>query len=114
MRISDWSSDVCASDLVAEALPTLRTLPCRYAARHCPIHACSTIRSNCISSARAIDSASCFREKRTDRKSVVEGKRVSGRVELVGRRILTPNKNSSTNIRRYNQTIQQTADVTQI
>src|SRR3546814_19218783 len=92
MRISDWSSDVCSSDLmkntcalpssVARPGPTSRMLRChshRSAANgHDPV----TISGDAA--------ATVFRQ--VDRKSVVEGKSVSVRVDLGGRRIIKKKK----------------------
>src|SRR3546814_12000934 len=74
MRISDWSSDVCSSDLPTDnaAAPRRR--------RGCP--------------PSQAGSSSCRRDWRgpnrcaRDRKSVVSGKSVSVRVDLGGRRII--------------------------
>src|SRR3546814_13448354 len=86
MRISDWSSDVCSSDLAApcahdrENIPRLRSPPrhragattagCRLAPQPRP-RACALTHPAC-----------------GDRKSAVEGKSVSVRVELGGRLII--------------------------
>src|SRR3546814_10937129 len=71
MRISDWSSDVCSSDLGRAARPTApgraRGRPGRRARR-----------------AGRRRPRAC----RADRKSVVKGKSVSVRVDLGGRRII--------------------------
>src|SRR3546814_18392799 len=73
MRISDWSSDVCSSDLLQGA-----------------------------GGARAADASAAFdrralaharADRRGDRKSVVLGKRVSVRVDRGGRRIIKKKKN---------------------
>src|SRR3546814_19703577 len=90
MRISDWSSDVCSSDLGGPARPcrrrrtrpearrpARRERPCRW----------SGGRSECRAPARS----SCGRPvppRPGDRKSVVEGKSVSVRVDLGGGRII--------------------------
>src|SRR3546814_20964930 len=77
MRISDWSSDVCSSDLA-----------------HCP--GIGNILSHwngdgdgeggrCAVLSRAVLR---YSRKRRDRKSVVSGKSVSVRVDLGGRRII--------------------------
>src|SRR3546814_15665678 len=90
MRISDWSSDVCSSDLpirgsrrsTASIITRIRwaTASCCGAPTISP-----TLRKR--------KSASCGRRPprdrtHTDRKSVVEGKSVSVRVDLGGRRII--------------------------
>src|SRR3546814_21155280 len=68
MRISDWSSDVCSSDL-----PTRRDQPSRPARGRAGRPAPTPRRA-------------------ADRKSVVEGKSVSVRVDLGGRRIIKKKK----------------------
>src|SRR3546814_17882572 len=86
MRISDWSSDVCSSDLTA------------------------------LGSLDFMESIDCYRNETTrfadfilpqtgsleheDRKSVVEGKSVSVRVDLGGSRIIKKKKNTYNSIRR--------------
>src|SRR3546814_15900963 len=74
MRISDWSSDVCSSDLSCTRSAT--STPARSGRR--PAARRSSFRR--------------WRRARTDRKSVVSGKSVSVRVDLGGRRIIK-NKN---------------------
>src|SRR3546814_18501821 len=90
MRISDWSSDVCSSDL-----PHLagRQHQARFArgqvpavARHA---ACRLQQLRLAPRQRRSDGA---RHLRQDRKSVVEGKSMSVRVDLGGRRIITKKK----------------------
>src|SRR3546814_7274183 len=79
MRISDWSSDVCSSDLhpgedrqgARRALPD-PTGPVGQAQRSL---------------------ADALRRHEADRKSVVSGKSVSVRVDLGGRRIIKKQKN---------------------
>src|SRR3546814_5237238 len=80
MRISDWSSDVCSSDL-----------PCRGRAGG------DAARAGTVRQARPDADALAQRRQRrqgtgrrprADRKSVVEGKGVSVRVERGGRRII--------------------------
>src|SRR3546814_17273958 len=75
MRISDWSSDVCSSDLLARTAPHLA----RY----------RTGDADQISFRRV--PAHLFRGRGfrgPDRKSVVSGKSVSVRVDLGGRRLI--------------------------
>src|SRR3546814_16093287 len=69
MRISDWSSDVCSSDLFEDH------------ARSHRIHAIDLRRIGHL--------AQKVRGITRDRKSVVSGKSVSVRVDLGGRRIIT-------------------------
>src|SRR3546814_11173433 len=85
MRISDWSSDVCSSDLVAQPVDCP------------PSHARNTRnRTGAGSAVRAFhlrrhDRRLCAprRLRYADRKSVVTGKSVSVRVDPGGRRIIT-------------------------
>src|SRR3546814_14454990 len=71
MRISDWSSDVCSSDLWRGALFHRRDLLCEQA---------PAVLSGYLARSRG------------DRKSVVSGKSVSVRVDLGGRRIINKKK----------------------
>src|SRR3546814_17767378 len=99
MRISDWSSDVCSSDLVARQQGGLRPaqpVPPRTArrARDHP-HAHDRDDGGLLARGRAsADQLLCVqlygpdRLSRLDRKSVVSGKSVSVRVDLGGRRII--------------------------
>src|SRR3546814_12908905 len=89
MRISDWSSDVCSSDLIvgagAVSLPSVYAVdavdPIAVPARTAP--------SVAPASARAPPTAAPPASIVTpDRKSVVEGKSVSVRVDLGVRRII--------------------------
>src|SRR3546814_2362689 len=79
MRISDWSSDVCSSDLGAGREP-----------RPGAAAACALALGG-----RAVDDRACRARglaHASDRKSVVEGKSVSVRVDLGGRRIIKKKK----------------------
>src|SRR3546814_13691232 len=113
MRISDWSSDVCSSDLEITSVvhihtpwlggwaQTHRTLPIRYAAsqgltlsREIPPH---------IDRSRSAGDFILERLEHDpdlvailDRKSVVEGKSVSVRVNLGGRRVFKKHRNTTT------------------
>src|SRR3546814_12552856 len=87
MRISDWSSDVCSSDLITKldthAYHPHRLCPhplvsARAAPQHDPGHHARGVRA---ASERGAAVAG-------DRKSVVEGKSVSVRVDLGGRSII--------------------------
>src|SRR3546814_16624896 len=104
MRISDWSSDVCSSDLRALESSVKRTLSVTgslpgscassastYWVTSPPRHA----RSQSAAEAGSEDRSTMARKATNatrDRKSVVEGKRVSVRVDLGGRRIIKKNK----------------------
>src|SRR3546814_16641856 len=90
MRISDWSSDVCSSDLRAARMRGAVPAP------SCPIAGQGGISSDELSrssglrhAAQAASPERAVATRRGDRKSVVEGKRVSVRVDLGGRRIIT-------------------------
>src|SRR3546814_16196829 len=87
MRISDWSSDVCSSDLRRAGRPQYPRLSVARRARPARGHAAG---------ARDLRHAQLAAEPgsrhRADRKSVVEGKSVSVRVTLGGRRIIKKKK----------------------
>src|SRR3546814_12303408 len=105
MRISDWSSDVCSSDLLPSAVATgtgqtrmdraavravgSRRLPRRAQRRKHVINrharAVVGIDGACMDDPIGADDEG-------DRKSGVEGKRLSVRVELGGRRIIKKKK----------------------
>src|SRR3546814_12786769 len=112
MRISDWSSDVCSSDLLVMAAPNgfgLETFPNKardplwdelYTKR-------PEIRDGMVHFTDdpgfgfEIDWKTVERY-RADRKSVVRGKRVSVRVALVGRRIIKKtNQSTDHHAKRY-------------
>src|SRR3546814_13669667 len=86
MRISDWSSDVCSSDLepnaerrlghYSEGIPSIEPLQSRF-------HAAASKRIGAVLKSSLMLS---------DRKSVVEGKSVSVRVDLGGRRVIKKKK----------------------
>src|SRR3546814_16450339 len=84
MRISDWSSDVCSSDL--------RRAGARRHRRAGPRRDCGGAGGSGHHRAAQGYSARAPAGARGDRKSVVEGKRVSVRVELGGWRISKKNK----------------------
>src|SRR3546814_13275061 len=107
MRISDWSSDVCSSDLRNDGhrnqtLSFLPIRPCRYRCRAGPPHRVRPevgggrkhhlrpFPRGLIAGGRADRGEA--QPGKPDRKSGEEGKRVSGRVELGGRRILEKKK----------------------
>src|SRR3546814_14163729 len=110
MRISDWSSDVCSSDLLRPGLGphglehrAIRLNRILSVAGHDhdfatkPSGTARKLRSRCgngISMPASRNAASIAKRRSllTDRKSVVEGKRVSVRVSLGGRRTIKKKK----------------------
>src|SRR3546814_16359159 len=98
MRISDWSSDVCSSDLLTLHRIALAGQERDDRGRQVGLthgHALgagleSAFRKKKGRSSRS--GLSVSRLARTDRKSVVEGKRVSVRVDLGGSRIIKKKK----------------------
>src|SRR3546814_20288328 len=101
MRISDWSSDVCSSDLAAR-----RLLPLRRGAvlgrrlRAGALFALPLLDLPQDSGRRRVCDQSGGEGRHTDRKSVGEGKSVSVRVDLGGRRKLKK-KNNNKNCDTY-------------
>src|SRR3546814_16959885 len=89
MRISDWSSDVCASDLAVM--------------RGDGEEAARRMRAHLMNATGALERHAASL-KAEDRKSVVSGKSVSVSVDLGGRRIITKKNN--------NQQDQSTTDTT--
>src|SRR3546814_14254001 len=87
MRISDWSSDVCSSDLAcAGGLGGIEQDVVEPAAMYRVDHFVVI----------AYTAGQGARAELGDRKSVVEGKSVSVRVDLGGRRILTQKTRQTT------------------
>src|SRR3546814_11163109 len=80
MRISDWSSDVCSSDLGSWRRPS-PARACRFPPR------ADKRNARCPSCRRSLPPQSPDDRGSQDRKSVVKGKSVSVRVDLGGRRI---------------------------
>src|SRR3546814_20461747 len=101
MRISDWSSDVCSSDLSSKRGSTekkgpLRRVPSKSSSADAIANA-SLWHSVMASLSRSLAFVPGIRsssqtDARSDRKSVVEGKCVSVRVELGGRGIIKKKK----------------------
>src|SRR3546814_14967136 len=104
MRISDWSSDVCSSDLIGQRI--LGAALCRLVEiflhratifgkrrlhRGDPqqVLGLKAVEHERLGHVRAFGDGT----RRRDRKSVVEGKRVSVRVDLGGRRNIKNKKN---------------------
>src|SRR3546814_16877658 len=86
MRISDWSSDVCSSDLDGEALGSYRTTRTVSANERHMTRGAKLLPGSPESGMRWTPMAP------PDRKSVVVGRSVSVRVDLGGRRIITNKK----------------------
>src|SRR3546814_15367022 len=102
MRISDWSSDVCSSDLARNG-PRIKSGVTREEGRTEECYSTSQEKSRWSPAPiRALGRGSRSRSPkpepisppRVDRKSVVEGKSVSVRVDLGGRRIIKKKKHS--------------------
>src|SRR3546814_12095432 len=99
MRISDWSSDVCSSDLrrriAGDRIRGRRQQLQRRAPAQFPV-----VERRRVADARELFGQSCAESAGiaapADRKSVVKGKRVSVRVDLGGRRILKKKHNDYT------------------
>src|SRR3546814_13082554 len=111
MRISDWSSDVCSSDLPSDSLPL--HLPPHGLHRSPPVRRLDSgelgnvepglfeHRLGMAERPKAVAAMICPHPRRPDaaerdRKSVVEGKSVSVRVGLGGRRTIYKKTRSQT------------------
>src|SRR3546814_16732986 len=102
MRISDWSSDVCSSDLIFAALQecwrALRIFMARFLSGCVAVPICDSrpplLWGELIIILRSLQETRIFTMLTTsaDRKSVVSGKSVSVRVDLGGRRIIKKKK----------------------
>src|SRR3546814_13039767 len=93
MRISDWISDVCSSDLgecTAEQVAHELVLGGLAGGSGHGDHAWARRSDQRSTSSEGVGAASPGRRahRPADRKRVVEGKRVPGRVDLGGRRIM--------------------------
>src|SRR3546814_11416127 len=89
MRISDWSSDVCSSDLCN--IPFYPQASEAVGIDNSPAMLRRAARRACRNGRRVE-----LLERDLDRKSVVEGKSVSVRVDLGGRRLIKKKKISDT------------------
>src|SRR3546814_17244140 len=115
MRISDWSSDVCSSDLAAQhgrprreaepfSRPALRrpAAACRHRPRARHASQDHAVRRGHLGARPGAGRRGAERDPQAwlrDRKSVVEGKSVSVRLDLGGRRNLKKKKITNTEIR---------------
>src|SRR3546814_11394108 len=99
MRISDWSSDVCSSDLVVrpDDCPGIAALGFEDVLER--LEHVRVAQVPAFGAAIIHDTVIALGEGGTDRKSVVEGKSVSVRVDLGGRRIIKK-KNMKTHTQR--------------
>src|SRR3546814_13163711 len=108
MRISDWSSDVCSSDLIG-ADDLAAEDDTRISHRHRTRSSLSRVGRAAPGRAQRLSDRrhhARSRVARRDRKSVVEGKSVSVRVDLGGRRFIkTKNKTISRNKTNENITL---------
>src|SRR3546814_19153440 len=103
MRISDWSSDVCSSDLhphtIARRVQPQGDAPGTGVAaelqRHLPARKTQAARRIQSQGHESLYPGGVAAGKRADRKSVVEGKSVSVSVDLGGRRIIKKKKDNS-------------------
>src|SRR3546814_11865515 len=99
MRISDWSSDVCSSDLLKQAQRTLADVrnECKFESeRLASIRAerkQTEVNHRTLLSSHQEELAAA---REQDRKSVVEGKGVSVRVDLGGRSIIKKKRSRAT------------------
>src|SRR3546814_18852244 len=101
MRISDWSSDVCSSDLHRNKLTVMENelvnmvCGCHDEAGLRPVNSIARCDLLPAGAAETLPPAFLCIENR-DRKSVVSGKSVSVRVDLGGRRLITTQTNTTT------------------
>src|SRR3546814_19853108 len=115
MRISDWSSDVCSSDLLAlrHDRTGLRRRPCqsdrplrrrsrRFSSTSAHSGSCthSGFRAGTLSDAGASAFGPREPAEDQDRKSVVEGKRAAVCVDIGGRRTLKQKRDTIKNINK--------------
>src|SRR3546814_19408122 len=96
MRISDWSSDVCSSDLAASSTSERSRAPPKRAQKKLPTAPASPARPSASApgEARSIRTPwGVTARVQRDRKRVVEGKSLSVSVQLGGRRIIKKKTN---------------------
>src|SRR3546814_14912197 len=102
MRISDWSSDVCSSDLnrARRGVELVRRVgqlePHELGRAHEPLGVLVQLEGLSVVNPRPLDYTARVIQAVRDRKRVVEGKRVAGRVDLGCRRIITKNTITTT------------------
>src|SRR3546814_19770301 len=98
MRISDWSSDVCSSDLLAQATSAPAVDRAHRHRQELP-RLCAGEGSDRRQAIGPIPALAAI-GRGADRKSVVEGKSVSVRVVLGGRRIIKKKQTNRQTARR--------------
>src|SRR3546814_15295227 len=87
MRISDWSSDVCSSDLTLRRLPGLSVANDQGEGRYLTVRGVSPDLLNVTLNGQTAAAPAPDSRQVKDRKSVVSGRSVSVRVDLGGRRL---------------------------
>src|SRR3546814_19894704 len=102
MRISDWSSDVCSSDLIAAERSYIEDAAAIGNELAAPDYGSGMEHPRAVAFGR-IDYAD--RAALVDRKSVGEGKNVSVRVDIGGRRMHKKDNNSNRLQRRQRKRI---------
>src|SRR3546814_13649411 len=94
MRISDWSSDVCSSDLFISKNSHRGNMQvggfqiCAEISANCDLMEDVSMATAKKAAKKAVKKAPAKKAKKVDRKSVVQGKSVSVRVDPGGRRII--------------------------
>src|SRR3546814_9165385 len=88
VRISDWSSDVCSSDLRGAARSPGRSLALEYQRSGADCGGRCLARAIDTFEGRVFSARGRVRPRPEDRRSVVQGKSVSVRVDIGGRRII--------------------------
>src|SRR3546814_20838016 len=95
MRISDWSSDVCSSDLLDVEVVDPGQVA-HVAGQHHVALVLDRPRLRAVAHAQvAFAHVGAERHEQEDRKSVAEGKSVSVRVDIGGRRIIKKKKKNN-------------------
>src|SRR3546814_17332296 len=94
VRISDWSSDVCSSDLLRPAILNVHASGGRAMMAAAAEAARETAEEHGIARPRVVGVTVLTSLDAGDRKSVGEGKRVSVRVAHGGRRIIKKQNNT--------------------
>src|SRR3546814_14810425 len=97
MRISDWSSDVCSSDLASGCAGLSNSMRISSSESQ-PARLASAISASLSLTSQVALKESTLGRVSLDRKSVVLGKSVSVRVDLGGRRIIKKKNKTTTSI----------------